>query len=185
MSHPTVRNICVFCGSRFGARPEYLDGAHALGEAIGSRGLRLVYGGTSIGLMGALADAAISKGGQVIGVLPKGLADREIAHLHLTELRVVGSMHERKATMEQLSDAFIAMPGGFGTWDELFEIITWAQLGIHAKPMGVLNVAGYFDPMLAMIRHAAEEGFIHHAPATQLVVRPEAGALLDGLLATR
>jgi uncharacterized protein (TIGR00730 family) len=185
MSDRTLHSVCVFCGSRMGARPAYVEGARALGEAIASRGLRLVYGGTSIGLMGVLADAALGRGGKVVGVLPRGLEEREIAHRGLTELHVVGSMHERKALMAKLSDAFIAMPGGFGTWDELFEIITWAQLGLHAKPMGVLNVEGYFEPMLAMIRQAASEGFIHHAPATHLLAEAAPGALLDGLLARR
>lgn len=168
MSGGERRSICVFCGSRPGARPEYLAQARRLGEVLAERGLRLVYGGSSVGLMAALADAARARGGEVVGVIPRNLVEREIAHLGLTELRVVETMHERKALMAQLSDAFVAMPGGFGTWDELFEIVTWAQLGLHHKPAGLLNVAGYFEPMLEMIRRAVAEGF----------VTPENGALL-------
>ena len=139
-----LKSVCVFCGSRTGARPEYLEGARALGTELARRGFTLVYGGTSVGLMGAMADAALAGGGKVIGVLPQVLSDREIAHQGLTELHLVDSMHTRKAMMAELAGAFIAMPGGFGTFEELFEITTWAQLGIHHKPIGLLNVADYY-----------------------------------------
>ena len=182
MSSGGRRSICVFCGSRPGARPEYLACARRLGEVLASRGLRLVYGGSTVGLMGALADAALARGGEVVGVIPRSLVEREIAHLGLTELRVVGTMHERKALMAHLSDAFVALPGGFGTWDELFEIVTWAQLGLHHKPAGLLNVAGYFEPMLEMVRRAVAEGFI--APENEALLRSadEPELLVDLLL---
>ena len=155
-----MHRICVFSGSNLGVRPEYQQAAHALGQALASRGLGLVYGGASVGLMGIIADAVLAAGGEVIGVLPRGLFSREVPHKHLTELREVGSMHERKALMADLADGFIALPGGFGTFDELFEIITWAQLGLHSKPIGLLDVADYFAPLLALIVHATKEGFI-------------------------
>ena len=155
-----MHRICVFSGSSLGLRPEYQQAAHALGQELVSRGLGLVYGGASVGLMGVVADTVLAAGGEVIGVLPRGLFRREVPHRHLTELREVGSMHERKALMSDLADGFIALPGGFGTFDELFEIITWAQLGLHSKPIGLLDVADYFAPLLALIAHAAKEGFI-------------------------
>ena len=155
-----MHRICVFSGSNVGIRQEYQQAARALGQELASRGLGLVYGGASVGLMGAIADAALTAGGEVIGVLPRGLFRREVPNLNLTELREVGSMHERKALMADLADGFIALPGGYGTFDELFEIITWAQLGIHSKPIGLLNVADYFAPLLALIAHASREGFI-------------------------
>ncbi|GAN32401.1 MAG: hypothetical protein UZ01_03518 [Candidatus Brocadia sinica] len=160
-----IKRICVFCGSNAGARSVYTDVAQQLGKAIVSHGMGLVYGGGSIGLMGIIADAVLKEKGQVIGVIPHALASREFAHPGLTELRMVSSMHERKAMMAELSDAFIAMSGGFGTLDEFFEILTWAQLGLHAKPIGLLNVQGYFDLLLAFINHAREDRFIqtkHH-----------------------
>ncbi len=160
-----IERICVFCGSYSGARPVYVEQARALGRAMVSRGIGLVYGGGGIGMMGAVADAVVEAKGQVIGVIPYALATKERAHLSSNgngsvELRVVNTMHERKAMMAELSDAFIAMPGGFGTFEELMETITWGQLGIHQKPVGLLNIAGYYDPLLAMIDHAVEEGFI-------------------------
>jgi uncharacterized protein (TIGR00730 family) len=155
-----MHRICVFSGSNLGVRPEYQRVAYALGQELVSRGLGLVYGGASVGLMGVVADAVLAAGGEVIGVLPRGLFRREVPHRHLTELREVGSMHERKALMADLADGFIALPGGYGTFDELFEIITWAQLGLHSKPIGLLDVADYFAPLLALIAHAAKEGFI-------------------------
>src|SRR6516164_2274986 len=148
-----LKRICVFCGSSVGDRPIYLQAALELGRAIAERRLGLVYGGGHIGLMGVLADAVLSGGGEVIGVIPQALVDRELAHTGVTELRVVETMHQRKALMADLSDGFLALPGGFGTGDELFEILTWAQLGLHAKPIGVLNVGGYFDPLLAWLDH--------------------------------
>jgi len=150
----------VFCGSRPGNRPEYVEAARKLGALLAKRRIGLVYGGGNVGLMGAVADAALKGGGEVIGVIPTALVHRELAHDHLTELRVVDSMHERKALMAELSDAVIALPGGFGTFEELFETVTWSQLGIHRKAFGVLNVAGFYDGLLALVQHAVDEGFI-------------------------
>ena len=155
--------ICVFCGSSVGANPKYLAEAKSLGLRIAGGGWGLVYGGTSIGLMGATADAALSGGAEVIGVLPQALQDREIAHRGLTKLHLVGSMHERKALMASLSDAFIALPGGYGTLDEFFEIVTWAQLSIHSKPCVVINTDGYFDFLLRFLDHAVREEFVRPA----------------------
>ncbi len=149
-----MRRICVFCGSAEGARPAYRDAARALGRELATRGLGLVYGGGSVGLMGVLADTVLAEGGEVIGVIPGPLATRELAHTGLTELRVVGSMHERKATMARLSDGFVALPGGLGTLEETLEVLTWTQLGIHRKPVGVLNVEGYWDGLERMLGHA-------------------------------
>lgn len=152
--------LCVFCGSSAGARPIYLDAARALGRALAERGCGLVYGGSSIGLMGAAADAALAAGGEVVGVIPRSMVDREIAHEGLTAQHVVETMHERKALMTRLSDGFLALPGGHGTLDELFEALTWSQLGIHEKPIGLWDVGGYFSPLLAMLDHAVAEGFV-------------------------
>ena len=152
--------LCVFCGSAAGVRPEYLDAARALGRSAAERGIGIVYGGARVGLMGAVADAALAAGGTVTGVIPRALVDREVAHDGLTHLHVVASMHERKATMAQLSDAFVALPGGVGTLEELFEVWTWAHLGVHAKPCAVLDVAGFWRPLLAALDHMAAEGFI-------------------------
>jgi uncharacterized protein (TIGR00730 family) len=172
-----MRRICVFAGSNSGARPEYTDAARLLGRELATRNLGLVYGGSSVGLMRVVADAVLAEGGEVIGVLPRGLFRREVAHTGLTELHEVGSMHERKALMADLSDGFIALPGGYGTFDELFEITTWAQIGIHSKPVGLLDVAGYFAPLMAMVQHAAAEGFVpeHHV---RLLLREEQPATL-------
>ena len=152
--------ICVFCGSSVGAHPKYLAEAKSLGQQIASGGWGLLYGGTSLGLMGATADAVLSGGGEAIGVLPQALQDRDIAHQSLTKLHFVGSMHERKALMASLSDAFIALPGGFGTLDEFFEIVTWAQLKIHAKPCVLINTNGYYDLLLRFLDHAVREEFV-------------------------
>ena len=154
-----IERICVFCGSYSGAREVYGEQARALGLAMVDRGIGLVYGGGGIGMMGAVADAVIEAKGKVIGVIPFALSAKERAHPDI-DMRVVNTMHERKAMMAELSDAFIALPGGFGTFEEIMETITWGQLGIHQKPVGLLNVAGYYDPMLAMIDRAVEEGFI-------------------------
>jgi hypothetical protein len=154
------RSICVFCGSSAGALPEYVAAARALGQRLAQNELSLVYGGGRVGLMGELADACLTAGGRVVGVIPRALLERELAHTGLTSLHVVASMHERKALMADMADAFIALPGGMGTFDELFEIITWAQLGLHSKPMAVVNVAGYFDRLLDMIDHAGRADFI-------------------------
>ncbi|HLX55927.1 MAG TPA: TIGR00730 family Rossman fold protein [Ktedonobacteraceae bacterium] len=172
-----MRRICVFTGSNLGKRPEYKQAAQALGQEMLARGLGLVYGGASVGLMGVLADTMLAGGGEVMGVIPRGLFRREIGHRGLTQLHEVNSMHERKALMADLADGFIALPGGFGTFDELFEILTWAQLGLHSKPVGVLDVAGYFTPLLALITHASAEGFIPPLH-TSIIMREESPAIL-------
>ena len=159
----SLGHICVFCGSSVGANPKYLAEAKSLGRHMAGRGWGLIYGGTSIGLMGATADAALSGGAEVIGVLPKALQDREIAHRGLTKLHLVGSMHERKASMASLSDAFIALPGGYGTLDEFFEIVTWAQLKIHSKPCVLINTDGYYDFLLRFLDHVVTQEFVRPA----------------------
>jgi uncharacterized protein (TIGR00730 family) len=176
-----LKSVCVFCGSRFGARPEYRAEAMALGRALAARDLTLVYGGGSVGLMGCVADAVLAAGGRVIGVIPEALATKEVAHAGLTELRVVPSMHARKAQMAELADAFVGLPGGFGTFEELFEIVTWAQLGLHAKPVGLLNTAGFFDSLLGLVDHAVREGFILARHRESLVTAASASDLLDRL----
>ena len=155
--------ICVFCGSSSGLSRTYADAAVALGRCLAEHGTDLVYGGASVGLMGVLADTVLASGGEVVGVIPKALAEKEVSHKHLTQLHVVGSMHERKALMAELSDAFIALPGGFGTIEELCEIITWGQLGFHRKPIGLLNVDGYFDSLLAFFDRAMHDQFVNSA----------------------
>ncbi len=155
-----MRRVCVFTGSSVGARAAYAAVARELAHALVARGIGLVYGGGSVGLMGVLADAVLAGGGEVIGVIPRPLATKEIAHQGLADLRVVPSMHERKALMTELADGFIALPGGFGTFDELFEAITWAQLGLHNKPIALLDVDGYFAPLLALLARATDEGFV-------------------------
>jgi uncharacterized protein (TIGR00730 family) len=181
--HPNMRRICVFAGSSIGARPEYAEAARTLGRELAGRGLGVVYGGASVGLMGELADAALAAGGEVIGVLPRNLFVKEVAHTGLTQMHSVGSMHERKALMSDLSDGFIALPGGFGTFDELFEIITWAQIGIHAKPIGLLDVCGYYAPLLTLIKHASREGFIGAAQARLPLRATTPRVLVKSLLA--
>ncbi len=176
-----VRRVCVFCGARDGARPVYLEFARALGALLVERGLGVVYGGASVGLMGALADEALARGGEVIGVLPQALVDREIAHAGLSELHVVDTMHARKAKMAELSDAFVAMPGGLGTFEELFEVITWQMLGIHQKPIGLLDVGGYYAPLRAALEHGAAEGFVDRAQLDALVIEHEPVTLIDRL----
>jgi uncharacterized protein (TIGR00730 family) len=155
-----MKRICVYCGSSNGTRQSYIEAARALGASLVRRGFGLVYGGSNVGLMGALADTVLAQGGEVIGIIPEPLVAREVAHTGLSDLRVVGSMHERKALMSELADAFIAMPGGFGTLEEFCEIVTWVQLGLHRKPCGLLNVAGYYDGLLSFLNHAVAEGFI-------------------------
>ena len=164
-----IKRICVFCGSNHGARSAYTDAAQQLGKALVSQGMGLVYGGGSIGMMTVVADAVLKEKGEVIGVIPHALSSKEFAHNGLTELHLVSSMHERKAMMAELSDAFIAMPGGFGTLDEFFEIITWAQLGLHTKPIGLLNVGGYFDLLLKFVDYMLRERFIS-AEHRQLII---------------
>jgi uncharacterized protein (TIGR00730 family) len=155
-----MKRVCVFCGSGVGGREEYADAARRFGQELVRQGLGLVFGAGHIGLMGVVADAVLAAGGEAIGVIPQALVDKELAHGRLTELRVVGTMHQRKALMADLSDAFVALPGGYGTGDELFEILTWAQLGLHAKPVGLLNVCGFFDGLLAWLDHMVREQFL-------------------------
>jgi uncharacterized protein (TIGR00730 family) len=174
-----LRSICVFCGSSVGLRPEYSLAAAEIGRLLATRGIRLVYGAGNVGLMGVLADAALAARGEVIGVIPQMLVDKELAHRGLSELRIVGSMHERKALMAELSDAFLALPGGLGTFEELCEILTWSQLGIHAKPCGCLNVLGYFDPLLAMLDRAVSERFLGPAQRRLLLSADRPDELLE------
>ena len=180
-----MKRVCVFAGSSSGSRAEYHAAAAGLGRELAARGIELVYGGAQVGLMGVVANAALSQGGHVIGVIPHAIAKKEIAHTGLTELRVVGTMHERKALMADLADGFIALPGGWGTLDEMFEILTWAQLGIHQKPCGLLNVHGYFDRLLSFLEHSMDEGFVRREYQAMLSVSESAGALLDLLSAQR
>jgi uncharacterized protein (TIGR00730 family) len=155
-----MRRICVFCGSSAGGRPAYAEAARALGRLLAAEGIGLVFGGGRVGLMGVVADAVLAGGGEAIGVIPEALLRREVGHTGLTELLVVESMHERKARMADLSDGFVALPGGFGTLEELFEVVTWAQLGIHPKPCGLLDVAGYYEPLLQLLDRGVDESFI-------------------------
>jgi uncharacterized protein (TIGR00730 family) len=177
-----MKRLCVFCGSSFGARPEFALLASEVGALLAERGIGLVYGGGRVGLMGVLADSVLAGGGEVIGVIPKALADWEVAHKNLTDLRIVSTMHERKALMHELSDGFIALPGGLGTYEELFEIATWGQLGIHAKPIGLLDVAGYFDPLKEMIARGVEEQFIRPEHAALLLTASSPIELLDTMV---
>jgi uncharacterized protein (TIGR00730 family) len=174
-----LKSICVFCGSNFGAREAYAEAAAKLGRIIAERGFGLVYGGSKVGLMGVLADAALAAGGQVIGVIPAALVQREVAHAGLSELRQVDSMHERKKEMADLSDGFMALPGGAGTLEELFEIWTWAQLGHHKKPVGILNVAGFYARLLEFLDHQREERFMRDEHRAMLMVGTDAAELLD------
>lgn len=173
-----MKRICVYCGSKPGRDPRYVAGALAMGRAMHARDIGLVYGGGSVGMMGAIADEIVGLGGDVIGVIPQGLVNMEAAHPGLDDLRVVDSMHTRKALMEQLSDGFIAMPGGIGTFEELFEIMTWLQLGVHKKPIGVLNLLGYFDPIIAMLDHSVDQGFLK-SYGEMVLVADDPDALLD------
>ena len=178
-----MNRICVFCGSKTGNSPLFLEAATELGRFLAERGLDLVYGGASIGLMGAVADSVMAGGGRVIGVIPEAMASKEVAHEGLTEMHVVSSMHERKSMMARLADAFVALPGGFGSFEELLEMITWAQLGIHRKPVGILNVSGYYDPMIQLFENAIEAGFIKPKNRQLFVIDQEADRLLQTLLA--
>jgi uncharacterized protein (TIGR00730 family) len=175
---PLVR-ICVYAGSNPGADPAYAEAAADLARLLARRGIGVVYGGAHRGLMGILADAALEAGGEVIGVMPQALVDREIAHTGLTELHVVASMHERKALMAELADGFVALPGGAGTLEELIEIYTWSQLGLHAKPRGALNVNGYYDALAALLDHAVQEGFLREQHRGALHIAPTTEELLD------
>ena len=176
-----IARVLVFCGSSPGARPEYAAAADELGRLIAQRGLGLVYGGARVGLMGAVADGALATGGEVIGVIPRQLVEHELAHTGLTELREVTTMHERKALMADLSDAVIALPGGTGTLDELFELFTWSQLGLIRMPIGLLDVAGYWQPLLAMLDHMVAERLLRAEHRETLLVATDASALLDQL----
>jgi uncharacterized protein (TIGR00730 family) len=176
-----VRRVCVFCGASSGRLRAYGESARAFGQTAAARGVGIVYGGGRVGLMGALADGALAAGGEVVGVIPQALVERELAHERLTTLHVVESLHERKALMAELADGFVALPGGFGTFDELMEQLTWSQLGLHSKPVGLLDVEGYWRPLVALARHATEEGFVREADLGSIAVAGEAGALLDQL----
>ena len=178
-----MRRICVFCGSKLGGDGRYRDAAERLGQALVQRGCSLVYGGGSVGLMGVLADAVLAGGGEVIGVIPQRLATKELLHTGVPTMHVVASMHERKARMEELAYAFVALPGGFGTFEEFFEMVTWAQLGIHRKPIGLLDVAGYFTPLVELVEHAIAEGFIKSKHRQLIVLGHEPVELLDRLAA--
>ncbi|SHH06710.1 TIGR00730 family Rossman fold protein [Massilia sp. CF038] len=169
-----MKSIAVYCGANAGADEVYAEAARAMGRALADHGIRLVYGGGNVGLMGTIADAVLAAGGQVTGVIPQQLVDRELAHPGLTELFVVRDMHERKALMAQRADGFIAMPGGMGTLEELFEMLTWSQLGIHSKPVGLLNVGGFYDQLVGFLGHAAHEGFIkpQHAGLMKVAADP-------------
>ena len=174
----TLRRLCVYCGSKAGNLPDYAGAAHALGARLAEEGVGLVYGGASVGLMGVVADAVLGGGGEALGVLPHGLAAKEVAHPGLTELFLVNSMHERKALMADLADGFVALPGGLGTLEEVAEALTWAQLGIHHKPCGILNVAGFFDGLVAYLDHAEAEGLLRPEHRALLVVETTPEALL-------
>ncbi len=181
MSKKSIQRVCVFCGSRLGNDGVYRQAAIELGRLLVQRGYGLVYGGGHVGLMGVIADAVLSEGGEVDGIIPHAMVSRELAHLNVTRQHVVATMHERKARMSELADAFIAMPGGFGTFEELFEIITWAQLGIHHKPIGLLNVTGYFNPLQGLIEQAISQGFVRPEHRQLAVIEDQPAALLDAL----
>lgn len=180
-----MRSLCVFCGSSPGNLPEYGAEARRLGALLAARGVRLVYGGGRVGLMGEVADAVLAAGGQAVGVIPQALWEREVGHTGLTELHVVESMHQRKAMMAELSDAFVALPGGIGTLEELFEIWTWGQLGIHRKPYALLDVAGYFQPLVAFLDHMVDRGFVRPAHRAMVLVDTDPASLLDRLASHR
>jgi uncharacterized protein (TIGR00730 family) len=174
-----MRRLCVFSGSSPGGHPDYGQAAEELGRALAGQGIGVVYGGAQVGLMGTIADAALEAGGEVVGVIPQALVDREIAHTGLTDLHVVGSMHERKAKMADLADGFIALPGGMGTLEELFEVYTWLQLGLHSKPLGVLDVRGYYAQLAAFLDHAVAERFVTAEHREMLVVERRAEAMIE------
>jgi uncharacterized protein (TIGR00730 family) len=176
-----LRSVCVFCGASPGRDPRYPEAAAAVGAELARRGIELVYGGGRLGLMGTVADAALAAGGRVTGVIPSGLVDRELAHRGVTELRIVATLHERKAVMTELADAFIALPGGLGTLEELTEVLSWAQLGLHAKPIGALDVAGFYQPLVGHLDHAFAEGFVSERHRDLLIVDDDLGRLLSRL----
>jgi uncharacterized protein (TIGR00730 family) len=174
-----MQRVCVYCGSNPGRGDAYIDAARSLARLLAERGIGIVYGGAGIGLMGALADAALEAGGEVIGVIPRSIASKELAHTGLTELHIVESMHERKTIMAELSDGFIALPGGLGTLEEFFEMLTWGQLGIHTKPCGLLNVNGYYTTMLKFLDQAVEQRFLSPANRAMVLVADDGPAMLD------
>lgn len=176
-----LESLCVFCGSNSGTRPEYAAAAERLGRFAAEQGVRLIYGGGRVGLMGTLADACLAAGGAIVGVIPQALASKELAHAGCTELIVVESMHERKAKMAELSDAFVALPGGIGTFEELFEVWTWGQLGFHAKPCGLLNAAGFYDRLIEFIEHTTAEGFMRPEHLQMLARADDPAALFAEL----
>ncbi|WP_226810219.1 TIGR00730 family Rossman fold protein [Candidatus Vallotia lariciata] len=176
-----MSSVCVYCGSAIGCRDEYQQAARAFGLALVRLGITLVYGGSQLGLMGEIADAVLQAGGHVIGVIPQLLIEKNICHRSLTKLYIVENMHERKRMMADLSDAFVALPGGTGTFEELFEIYTWAQLGYHKKPVGLLNVAGYYNPLLEMLYYSGNEGFVRHEHIKLLQVKEDVDELLDSM----
>jgi uncharacterized protein (TIGR00730 family) len=180
-----MTSVCVFCGSSAGTRPEYRRAAEALGRILAANGIRLIYGGGNVGLMGAIADATLAAGGQAIGVIPRHLVDREVGHAGLTELRIVQSMHERKALMAELSDAFVAMPGGLGTLEEFFEVWTWGQLGLHRKPYALLNVDGFYDPLVSFIDGLVTQRFVKAEHRAMLIVESDVEKLPARLAAHR
>jgi uncharacterized protein (TIGR00730 family) len=180
-----MRSLCVFCGSRPGARPAYAEAATTLGRLLAERGIRLVFGGGKVGMMGLLADACLAAGGEVVGVIPEQLWQLEVGHTGATEMHVVASMHERKALMGELADAFVALPGGIGTMEEFFEIWTWGQLGLHARPCGLLDADGYFEPLIRFLDHMVEERFLRPEDRALVLVERDPAALLDRLAAAR
>jgi uncharacterized protein (TIGR00730 family) len=184
-SSPGLLSICVFCGASSGKDPRYAAAAAVVGERLATSGIQLVYGGGHLGLMGAVADAALAAGGRVVGVIPRGLVDRELAHRGLSELRIVDSLHERKALMAELSDGFVALPGGLGTLEELAEVLSWAQLDLHGKPIGLLDVGGYFRDLEAFLDHAMAEGFVAERHRRLLLVDDDIDRLLAAFVAWR
>jgi uncharacterized protein (TIGR00730 family) len=174
-----MKSVCVYCGSNEGRLPVYAEAARGLGQALVERGLDLVYGGASVGIMGVIADTVLGLGGRVTGVMPESIVRKEVAHRGLTELHVTSSMHERKMKMAELSDAFVALPGGIGTLEEIFEVWTWAQLGLHGKPCGFLNAAGYYDGLVAFLDHTVAEKFVKEANRAMLIVSDDPADLLD------
>ena len=176
---PALSSVCVFCGSNAGVDPAYMQAAVHVGRSLAERGLRLVYGGAHVGMMGALADAAMSAGGDVTGVIPRQIVDLEVGHTGVGDLRIVDSMHERKALMAELADAFVALPGGIGTLEELFEVFTWAHLGLHRKPLGLLDVGGYYELLTAFLDHAVQQGFLRAETRRMIAVADGLDELLD------
>ena len=179
MQRIQMKRLCVYCGSSPGKLPQYRDAAQTLGHEMAARGIALVYGGASIGVMGTIADAVLDKGGEALGVIPGVLAKREITHRGLNELFVVNSMHQRKAKMAELSDGFIALPGGWGTIEEIFEMLTWAQLGLHEKPCGLLNISSYYDHLFAFLEHAIDQRFVQQEFRPMIMIDQSASSLLD------